>query len=114
MTVAEEAEAEDTAVAEEASAINATGLDILPANAGRKKTVATSVTELDILRGTVVRKRTPATIVTRLDILSKIVQMLELKPATSAEELDTFSESVHQNNSESWRPWSQRHFITTV
>ena len=44
MIVAEEAEAEDTAVAEEASAINATGLDILPANAGRKKTVATSVT----------------------------------------------------------------------
>ena len=37
-------EVEDTAEVEAASATNATGLDILPANAGRRRTVATNVT----------------------------------------------------------------------
>lgn len=58
-------EVEDTAAVEAASATNATGLDILPANAGRRRTVATNVTELDTLQGTVARKRIPATIVIR-------------------------------------------------
>jgi len=57
-------EVEDTAAVEAASATN-TGLDILPANAGRRRTVATNVTELDTLQGTVARKRIPATIVIR-------------------------------------------------
>ena len=37
-------EVEDTAAVEAASATNATVLDILPANAGRRRTVATNVT----------------------------------------------------------------------
>jgi len=55
----------DTAEVEAASATNATDLDILPANVGRRRTVATNVTELDTLQGTVARKRIPATIVIR-------------------------------------------------
>ena len=37
-------EVEDTAEVEAASATNATDLDILPANVGRRRTVATNVT----------------------------------------------------------------------
>ena len=81
-------------VATTASASNATGLDIMPGTAGRKKIGAPSVKDTDILPGTVARMRTPATIVIRLVILSRIVPTLELRPATSAEELDTFSENV--------------------
>ena len=44
IVVVEVVEVEDTAAVEAASATNATGLDILPANAGRRRTVATNVT----------------------------------------------------------------------
>ena len=81
-----EAEVVDMDMEATASASNATGLDILPANVERNRIGATSVKNMDILRGTVARMTIPATIVIKLVILSRIVPMQELNPATSVEE----------------------------